>query len=74
VGTRVRKKRRRTMDKDKSRDLETHINQQEIVRRNLEALCTVWKTFNTSERCTIPDDVWEETLLKIREHVKKLSA
>lgn len=64
----------REIDCEIKKNTEQKINEQEIVRRNLEALCLVWKTFNipgvNSCNININDSIQE----KIVEHLKKLSA
>jgi hypothetical protein len=60
---------------DKEAEFNDRINAQEVIRRNIEALCTVWKTFkvNEQEGHTACDEIWMEVLEKIREHVKALT-
>jgi hypothetical protein len=58
--------------------LEPQLNTQEMVRRNLENLCLIWKTMNGSGGGQTPSqqekEVLELVIKKFKEHVVKLSA
>ena len=59
-------------------DLEPKLSTQEMIRRNLENLCLIWKTMNGSGGGSTPNqqekEVLELVIKKFKEHVVKLSA